>query len=297
MDTQSQQDTKKTTGLGVVDFETWFNVLLQRLFPVWYCVRYVSEMTMESIGDINPKSFLSHRWLSVPSVCKAAADSLEHAGPNWTSCAQLLRKLPRSRTYKRYLSVRYLMAVESSTVDENYPSLIDYAEDHSKDVPNSSAEHFDQLVSAAFPDSNKHYPVCYREWDGRYYLKNEGEPKHLGALLMHCRERSRDINVKVEIDIDYIDQRVLEIIRSRYWLLLMKRDAAYQVAYLIRSAKIPCQLAEFEWRRSDLVFMVLKKSHYRTAQIVEAMVRKHFPHSVIEWGRYLSSHNYPFRNR
>ena len=91
--------------------------------------------------------------------------------------------------------------------------------------------------------------------------------------------------------------RAVELLRSRYWLLLMKRESANQIAYLVRAANIPCQLADFEWRRSDLIFMVLKKNDYRTAQIVEALVLKHFPKSVIDWGRYLCTHQYPFRNR
>ena len=77
----------------------------------------------------------------------------------------------------------------------------------------------------------------------------------------------------------------------------MKRESAYQIAYLVRASKIPCQLAEFEWRRSDLVFLVLKKTDYRTAQIVEALFHRHFPRGVIEWGRYLCTHTVPFRNR
>jgi len=288
---------KKSPGIGLMDIETWFNLFLQRLFPVWYCVRYVTEMPMEMIGDINPRSFLSHRWLSVAAVNQAAADSLVKAGDQWQDLATLLPKITKTKSYKRYLSIKNINAVETSTVDTDYANLFDYGQSESKDIPMSHAEHFDDMVHELFNEKGKHYPFVYREWDGRYYFRNTDEPKKLSALLMHCREKGRDLTVKAEIEIQYADLRTVEIMRSRYWMLLMKRDTAYQLAYLIRAAKIPCQLAEFEWRRSDLVFLVLKKTDYRTAQIVEALVRKHFPRSVIEWGRWLCTHQVPFRNR
>jgi len=288
---------KKSSPFKLVDVETWFNLLLQRIFPVWYCVRYVTEMPMEILTEINPKSYLSHRWLSINDTHQAAAASLDHAGDQWQDCAQLLLKIYKTRTFKRYLSIRNITAVESSTVDTDYNNILEYAEAECKDIPTYHAEHFDQLSHELFGEQGKRYPFVYREWDGRYYYRNEGEPQKVGALLLHCREKSRDLNVKADVEIQYADLRAVEILRSRYWLLLMKREAAYQIAYLVRSAKIPCQLAEFEWRRSDLVFLVLKKNDYRTAQIVDAIVHRHFPRSVIEWGRYLCTHQVPFRNR
>ncbi|MEY8205805.1 MAG: hypothetical protein RPR40_12145 [Bermanella sp.] len=288
---------KKATPFKLVDVETWFNLLLQRIFPVWYCVRYVTEMPMEILADINPKSYLAHRWLSLNDTHSAAANSLEQAGDEWQDCALLLQKIYKARTFKRYLSIRNITAVESCTTDNDYQDMLQYAETECKDIPTFHAEHFDQLSHELFGEQGKRYPFVYREWDGRYYYRNEGEPQQLGALLLHCREKGRDLSVKAEIEVQCADLRAVEILRSRYWLLLMKREAAYQIAYLVRSAKIPCQLAEFEWRRSDLVFLVLKKNDYRTAQIVDAIVRRHFPRSVIEWGRYLCTHQVPFRNR
>lgn len=299
LDTQDIVPTKKkkSSGIGLLDIETWFNLFLQRLFPVWYCVRYVTEMPMEMIGEINPRSFLSHRWLSVAASNQAAAESLLKAGDQWQDLASLLPKVVKTKTYKRYLSIKNVTAVESSVVDVDYSNILDYGEAESKDIPNHHAEHFDAISHELFDEKGKHYPFVYREWDGRYYFRNEDEPKKFASLLLHCRDKGRDLSVRAEIEIQYADLRTVEIIRSRYWMLLMKRDVAYQLAYLIRAAKIPCQLAEFEWRRSDLVFLVLKKTDYRTAQIVEALVRKHFPRSVIEWGRWLCTHQVPFRNR
>ncbi len=293
----SEKSVKKSTSLNLVDVETWLNLFLQRLFPVWYCVRYVTEMPVEVLSEINPKSFLCHRWLSVADANKSASESLMQAGEEWHDCAQLLLKIYKTRTFKRYLSIRNVNAVESSTVDADHNTLLDYAEVECKDVPTFHAEHFDQLTHDLFGDQSKHYPFVYREWDGRYFYRNHDEPKEFAALLLHCHTKGRDFTVRADLEIQYADLRVVEVLRSRYWLLLMKREVAYQIAYLVRAGKIPCQLAEFEWRRSDLVFLVLKKNDYRTAQIVDALIQRHYPRGVIEWGRYLCTHQIPFRNR
>lgn len=282
---------------GRVDIETWANLFLQKLFPVWYCVRYVTEMPMEMLGDINPRSFLAHRWLSVQATNLAAAESLEKAGSQWKDLSQLLKRIYKTKRYKRYLNMRNVTAVESSVIDYEYSDIVEYSENECKDIPKHHAEHFDLLSAEVFGDKTKHYPFAYREWDGRYYYSNTEEPRNFAALMQHCRDKGRDLTVKADIEIQHVDIRTVEIMRSRYWMLLLKRESAYQIAYLIRAAKIPCQLAEFEWRRSDLVFLVLKKTDYRTAQIVEAMFRRHFPRGVIEWGRYLCTHQFPFRTR
>ena len=141
---------KKGGGIGLVDIETWFNLLLQRLFPVWYCVRYVTEMPMEMIGEINPKSFLSHRWLSVAAANQAAADSLAASGDEWQDLATLLTKINRTKVYKRYLSIRNVTGVESSIIDTDYNNVLEYAEIECKDIPNHHAEHFDQMSAELF---------------------------------------------------------------------------------------------------------------------------------------------------
>lgn len=283
--------------LGGFQIETWFNMLLQRLFPLWYCIRFISESPLQYIGDINPKSHLLHKSLSIYKTCKSASESLIKGGESWADCADLLSKIPRTRSIRRYISIRNLLAVESCHDEGDYPSLLEYAEKNSVDMPNSHAEHFEQLAHIAFPDDHKAYRVDYHEIDGRYFLYNDQEPKELGALLLQCRDRQRDLNIKADIEIEFVDMRAVEIMRSRYWLLIMKRDTAYQLAYLIRACGIDCQLAEFERRRSDLVFLVIRKNNAKAAQIVEALMRSHMPRSVVEWGRYLTKHQYPYRNR
>lgn len=290
-------DKNNNKDLSGFQIETWFNMLLQRLFPVWYCIRFITESPFEFIGDINPKSHLAHKWLSVTKVCSSASKSLAKGGQDWADCADLLSKIPKTRSIRRYISIRNLLAVETCQDEADYPTLLEYAERNSVDLPNSHAEHFEQLAHIAFPDEHKAYKVEYHEIDGRYFIFNEQEPRELGALLLQCRDRQRDLNIKADIDIEFVDMRAVEILRSRYWLLIMKRDNAYQLAYLIRSCGIACQLAEFERRRSDLVFLIIKKNDAKAVRIVEALVRSHLPRSVVEFGRYLSKHQYPYRNR
>lgn len=292
--TPAKNNNKDLSGFQI---ETWFNMLLQRLFPVWYCIRFISESPLEFIGDINPKSHLAYKWLSVTKVCKSAAESLVKGGQDWADCADLFSKIPKARSIRRYISIRNLLAVEHCNDESDYPTLLEYAERNSTDIPNSHAEHFEKLAHIAFPDEHKAYKVEYHEIDGRYFIFNDKEPIELGALLLQCRDRQRDLNIKADIDIEFVDMRAVEIMRSRYWLLIMKRDSAYQLAYLIRSCDIACQLAEFERRRSDLVFLVIKKNNAKAVRIVEALMRSHMPRSVVEFGRYLSKHQYPYRNR
>lgn len=282
--------------LGGFQLETWFNMLLQRLFPQWYCIRFISESPLKYIGDINPKTHLLHKSLSLSKVCKAASDSLSKSGEKWADCADLLAKIPRNRSLRRYISIRNLLAVTSCHDENDYPSLIEYAERNSVNIPNSHAEHFEQLAHIAFPEDHTAYKVDYHEVDGRYFLHNDREPVELGALLLQCRDRQRDLNIRADINIEFVDMRAVEIMRSRYWLLIMKRDSAHQLTYLIRACNIECQLAEFERRRSDLVFLIIRKNNAKAAQIVEALIRSHMPRSVVEWGRYLSKHQYPYRN-
>lgn len=279
------------------NLEVWLNMLLQRLFPAWYAVRYAREMKIGLIGELNPRSFLCHRWLSLPAIHASAADALENAGPLWHEAASLLRNVTRHKLHKRYLSIVNLLAIETCDVDQDYPSIVDFAEACCMDMVPESADDFSILLNRTFDEAKAPFPVAYREMDGRYYFKNNDDGKPLAALILACRDKGRDVKLNCEIEVEYCDEKTLEKLRSRYWFLLMPREAAYQLNYLIREAKLSCQIAEFEWRRSDLVFLVMKRNHPRIAQLAEVICKTRMPLCVIDWGRFLSSHQVPFRNR
>ena len=75
------------------DLEQFLNLLFQRLFPRWYARQAAKELHLPDIGDINPPSFLSHRWLSVHSVHEAAAESLSGSNPEWQGLSEQLGKV------------------------------------------------------------------------------------------------------------------------------------------------------------------------------------------------------------
>lgn len=288
---------KISIGDNIPNLETWLNMLLQRLFPGWYAVRYAREMKISNLGELNPRSFLCHRWLSLPAIHASAADALENAGPLWQEAAGLLRKIIRHKMHKRYLSITNLLAIESCDSEQDYPHMLAFAEANCADHVPDSADDFSILLNQTFDEHNAPFPVAYREIDGRYYYKNKDDGKALGALLLACRDKGRDVKLNCEIEVESCNEKALESLRARYWVLLMPREAAYQLNYLIREAKLQCQIAEFEWRRSDLVFLVLKRNHVRIAQLAEAICRERTPLKVLDWGRFLSSHQVPFRNR
>lgn len=281
----------------IPNIETWLNMLLQRLFPAWYAVRYAREMKIGQLGELNPRSFLCHRWLSLPAIHASAAEALENAGPLWQEAATLLSKITRHKVHKRYLSITNLLAIESCDIDQDYPNMVAFAEALCSDKVPDSADDFSILLNQTFNEQNAPFAVAYRELDGRYYYKNQDDGTALGALLLACRDKGRDVKLNCEIEVESCNEKVLETLRARYWVLLMPREAAYQLNYLIREAKLQCQIAEFEWRRSDLVFLVLKRNHPRLNDIAEAICHSRMPLKVLDWGRFLSSHQVPFRNR
>ena len=129
------------------------------------------------------------------------------------------------------------------------------------------------------------------------YLMNEEEPRHLGALLLQCENKQRDYNLACNIHVESIQGRNLDRIRAGYWMLLMKREDAYRIYQLLKPAKLSCEIAEFEWRRSDLVFFVATKSHPVMNQILLTLLSNHSSKHIIDWGRFLSRSHFPFHNQ
>jgi hypothetical protein len=185
------------------NLEVWLNMLLQRLFPAWYAVRYAREMKMGLIGELNPRSFLCHRWLSLPAIHASAADALENAGPLWLEAASLLRKVTRHKLHKRYLSITNLLAIENCDVEQDYPSLVEFAEACCAEMVPDSADDFSILLNQTFDEKKAPFPVAYREIDGRYYFKNNDNGKPLAALILACRDKGRDVNLNCEIEVEY----------------------------------------------------------------------------------------------
>ncbi len=125
---------EKTADSGF-DLEQFINLIAQRLFPRWYARHAVKEIELPDIEDINPKSYLCHRWLSLISVHQAASDSLISSDQQWHSLAELLKKLSTENEYPRHLSISAINGVKVSQCEEDFPDLLSYGAVQADQIP------------------------------------------------------------------------------------------------------------------------------------------------------------------
>lgn len=278
------------------DIESFFNNLIQRLFPVWYATQAAREISLAPLGTINPNSFLSHRWLSLQAVVQSLRESLQPQGNDWQALIELLEKLLIEKEYKRSLSITAIDGVEFSHQEQDWPNLHAYAEHNCSDIMPESADDFEQALHDVFPDSAKPHRVVYREWDGRYYWVNKEEPRLFAATLLHAQQKQRDASIHALINVESLNTKVLDRLRNDYWLLLMQRDSAYTMHDLLSRAELPVVLAEFEWRRSDLVFLIARKNNRKINRILLNLMNNRSTQQITEFGRFLTRQHFPFRN-
>jgi hypothetical protein len=279
------------------DLEQFINLIAQRIFPRWYARHAVKEIELPTIEDINPKSYLCNRWLSLITVHEAAAESLASSHQQWHSLAELLKKIHSENEYPHSLSISAIHGVKVSQCEEDFPNLISYGAQQANQIPQVTDNEFNRNITLAFPEEKQPFHVCYREWDGRYYYLNKDEPRHLAALLMQCKKQQRDYNIDCTIHVESIHGHMLDRLRSGFWMLLMKRENAYQLYQLVKKANFECEIAEFEWRRSDLVFFIARKNDSALNDIVLNLLSNHNSTHVIDWGRFLSRSRFPFHNK
>lgn len=277
------------------DLEKVINLIVQRLFPRWYARQAVKEMVLPNIGDVNPKSFLCHRWLSLTSVHEAAADSLMNSNKQWHSLADLLKKLVIENEYPRSLPISAINGVKVSQSDQDYPDLISYGQEQANQIPQTTENEYNRNITLAFPEKNQPFYVCYREWDGRYFLINEDEPRHLAALLTQGKAQQKDYNLTCNINVESIQGKMLDRLSTGFWMLLMKREFAYQLYQLVTQGKLECEIAEFEWRRSDLVFFIARKNEASLNEIILSLLSNNTSKQIIDWSHALGRSYFPFQ--
>lgn len=282
---------------SLFDIETFLNNLIQRLFPVWYAVHAAREMPLQPLGVLNPNSFLSHRWLSLHAVFRSLAESLQAQDKEWQPLCDLLEKVLVEREFRRPLSVSALDGIEHSTQEEDWPNLLSWAEHTGAAVAHETAEDFDLCVHRAFPQEESPHRVVYREWDGRYYWQNKEDNAHFAAALLYAHEKQRDMSFSALINVESVNSKVLDRIRNDYWLLLLARESAYPIHDLMVRADLPVALAEFEWRRGDLVFMVARKNNRHVNRILLNLLDNRSTQHILEFGRWLGRRHFPFRNQ
>lgn len=286
----------KNSGSLLTELETLLNNLLQRLFPVWYATQAAAEMQLEPLGSLNPPSFLSHRWLSLQAVLQGLQQSLQAQGSDWLALQELLGKLLVEQEYPQRLSISAINGVEQSQHEQDWPNLLAYAEQLPEERLIESAEDFDTCLHEAFPSASQPQRVVYREWDGRYYWINEDEPDQLAALQRYAHEHQREATIKATVSVESLNSNVLDRIRSDWWLLVLKRDSAYLLHNLMSQGNLPVALGEFEWRRSDLVFLIGRKNNRSSNRIFLNLLNNHSSQEVLEFGRFLSRQHFPFHH-
>jgi hypothetical protein len=288
---------KGKVSISGFDLEKFINLIVQKLFPRWYARQAVKEMVLPVIGNINPHSYLCHRWLSLTSAHKAASDSLLNSNQQWHSLADLLQKMVIENEYSRSLPISALDGIKVSECDLDYPSLISYGLEQANQIPQETDNEYNRNITLAFPEKKKPFYVCYREWDGRYFFINDDEPRHLAALLIQSKKQKRDYSLDCYINVESVQGRMLDRLRSGFWMLLMKREFAYQLYQLVDQARFDCEIAEFEWRRSDLVFFIARKNEKALNEIILNLLSNNTSKQILDWGQSLKNSHFPFQSK
>lgn len=278
------------------DVELFINRLIQRLFPAWYAVQAAKEIPLDTMGPINPNSFLSRRWLNVEHAIDTCQSSLRDAGDEWQPLHALLGQLRTVSDVRQTVAISDINGIENSQYSEDWPNLMAYAEHTIGEQPWQSAEEFDNNLLTAFPTDQAPFTIRYREWDGRYVLVNENDSAALSATLHHCYNKQRDHKIKANVLVESINPKALEKMQQGYWLVLMKREAAYQVLDLLQRANLAAISAEFETRRPDLVLLVARKKNRTINRVMLNLMDQRSSQQIQDFGRYLLNHHFPFKS-
>ena len=277
--------------------EEFINVCVQRFFPLWYAGQAAKEVLLPKLDGLNPIDYHAEHWLSVGSAHSEAQRALPVDEPIWQPLMELLPKIVVEKEFHRTLSVTALHGVLHTPSHTYFDNLIHYAQQHSTGIPCTTDEDFMHCISQAFPPEKEPCRVHYREWDGRYYLNNQTDPKYLGAILLQCQQEQRHYSLPCIIHVDSVHEHSLNRLRAGYWMLLMKREQAYQIYQLIHQAQLPCDVTQFENRRDDLAFLIAPKSHSDVNRIMLNLLKSHNATQLLDWGRFLSRAHFPFKNQ
>lgn len=274
--------------------EEWLNQWMLKLFPAWYLSQVAKSLELSPIGNLNPASFLAHRWLSLQSVSTTLAQSLESQEAHWQSLAKQLSKLMQEKEVSKSYHLMAISGVEQSQYSDDWPSLIAYAE-HASDMPEpiSSNDEFNSKITETFPEKNRPHRIVYREWDGRAYWLNNEEPTLLAQLQQYGHINQRDGQFYAKIHIESLNTAVLDKIRHNWWLLVFDKRSILPFVKMAETAGLPILLGNFEWRRDDLTVLVAPKNNKILNRILLNLIHNRSTQEVIELGSYISRHHYP----
>ena len=280
-----------------VKLEEWLNQLVLKLFPVWYISQAAADLDLQKLGRINPRSYLSSRWLNLRAVASALSNSLQEGGERFQSLESALNKLITEKELNRRFSIHQIHGVEQSAKEEDWTTLIAYAEAHPELLVDfEEVDQFIEALNQAFPEETRPHRFLYREWDGRAYWMNQESPDTLAGLQHHAHESRRDGNIFATITVEGINGKALDLIRDHWWMLLFERASIVPVYELMKNAGLPVVLGDFEWRRNDLAVLVAPKNNREVNQILLNLIHKRSAKEVIELGSYIGRQHFPLKS-
>lgn len=276
--------------------EVILNRWVQKLFPVWYACEACKEVNLIALGSpLNPPSFLHSRWIDVASIVEQINQSLID-DTKWEALKNLLDKLIVVQQVRRNINIELLSGVAFSEHTEDYINLLAYAQSHCEDIEAESAEHFEYNLQACFPKSEQPIEVGYREWDGRYYWKNEKEPRYLGALILqNSTGNKRDVIVPAEVQVESFKSSIIDQITSQYWAIVMHQDSFSLIDELLSFAGFDKKNILFSPNNPQLRLLIFNKKNKALNRAIFNLLLSHSHNQVLDLFRYLQRTYKPFK--
>lgn len=280
---------KTKTKKSRFSLEVIINRWVQKLFPVWYACEACKEVDLVALGQpLNPPSFLHSRWIDIASIVNQIDQSLADDDVKWGSLKKLLGELVVVRQARRNLNVDLLSGVVFSEHREDYINLLAYAQNHCEGIEVETSQHFEGNLQACFPKSEQPIQVGYREWDGRYYWKNETEPTYLGALILqNSMGNKRDVVVPAEVQVESFKSSIIDQITSQYWVIVMHQDSFALVDELLSPAGFDKKSVTFSANYPQLRLLIFNKKSKALNRAVFNLLLSHSHSQVLDLFRYL----------
>lgn len=269
--------------------EVILNRWVQKLFPVWYACEACKEVELVPLGQaLNPPSFLHSRWIDVVGIINQIDQSLADDDVKWGAFKKLLDELIVVRQVRRNLNIDLLSGVVFSEHREDYVNLLAYAQNHCEGIEVETSEHFENNLQACFPKSEQPIQVGYREWDGRYYWKNEAEPTYLGALILqNSVSNKRDVVVPAEVQVERFKSSIIDQITNQYWVIVMHQDSSALVDDLLSLAGFDKKSVIFSPNHPQLRLLIFNKKSKTLNRAILNLLLSHSHSQVLDLFRYL----------
>ena len=278
-----------------LDVEGHVNVVVQKLFPLWYAVHAAEECKLPSLQDINPRLYATDRWFNVRELCSTLCFTLSSSCHDWSELMELLKVLVAVRLSERPIQLTHIHGVDTLENSGIWSSLMELGlSGRFAGISNNTNEDLAHNFAECFPPGQKVFNVSYREWDGRYALTTPVKLNYLTAIINQCLTQRIVQELPAEIKIYSVDRRALGIIAKRYWLVVLHRAAAKIFHELFQTAKVKSEICDYPSPRYDLAVLVTRKQQQSTNKVMRNLLRGRVPSEALELGEYLSRVSFPY---